>query len=167
VGVQFKGSVFFRTTLWRRRRRSIDRLVQTRGIRRISYCPAVVIGICGPHVIFSAAVSPHDLVSERFADYIFLEPRAGEGLDNAIMHIAHMIYAMNNLLDAIKANYKLLKLQTRRDARKQFKLLAGDPPPFPGPAFLPPSRGRTRCTHSNTTRAWTWVSRPDPSFALV
>ncbi len=73
-------------------------LLQARTIREVCCCPALLIGMAGPHIIVSGAVFADRLIVENLTDYISVMPHSSAigrtALDDAGYRITRLFRAL-------------------------------------------------------------------------
>jgi len=107
-----------------------------------------LIGVAGPHLSISGAVSTENFVSQRLTDYIYLGPLPTCGGESALSHSAHRVA---QLLRALKIStqeltdyYKSLQFVTPITSKLRGSAWHGGPRPSPVPlhpitsAIVPP-----------------------------
>ncbi|KAI0808401.1 hypothetical protein C8Q74DRAFT_1363768 [Fomes fomentarius] len=138
-----------------------------RTIREVCCCPALLIGMPGPHIIVSGAVFADRLIVENLTDYISVVPRSSEigrtALDDAGYRVARLFRALRICVAELDNYYRTVVgsyFGPQRGVRPRAAVAARPAPSFIGPHF-------TRYRESGEDFILTNSTGPEPVHAML
>jgi hypothetical protein len=86
---------------------------QRAAVRKASCCPAILVGIAGPHLTVAGAIFGDKLTTQRLTDYVYLGPHPSvegrSGMDKGIRRVARILRSLKASNEMLKDHYSKLK----------------------------------------------------------